>query len=32
MDTLADYYPLALYKLFHLDVIAVHHSVFSGEA
>lgn len=32
VDRLADYYPLPLYKLFHLDVIALHQSVFSGEA
>lgn len=32
VDTLDDYYPLPLYKLFDLDVIALHHSVFSGEA
>lgn len=32
VDTLTDYNPLALYKLFYLDVIALHHCVFSGEA
>lgn len=31
-DTLAGYYPQPLYKLFHLDVIVLHHSVCSGEA